>query len=120
MSGRRSESLIVDDILSAVERLIELGATGPLPPLGSDDTRSEAVLYNLIVLGEATKRLIPVTRDRFTDVPWRELARVRDRIVHHYEGIDWHVVGHIVSVDLPAILPRMREVQAIVRDTEPG
>lgn len=116
MSGPRSESLVADDMLSAIERLIELGAVCSSSSPGADDTLAEAVLYNLIVLGEAAKRLSQVTRDRFADVPWREFARIRDRIVHHYEGIDWPVVEHIITVDLPAVLSRMREVQAQTRD----
>jgi uncharacterized protein with HEPN domain len=55
------------------------------------------------------------TLQRFPDVPWRELARTRDLVVHHYEVVDWTLIEQICSRDLPAILPRLVEVRDRLR-----
>jgi uncharacterized protein with HEPN domain len=112
MSGRRDESVTLDEIVSAAARLIELGNSLPEGREPAIEIM-EGVLFNLIVLGEASKRLRPETRQRFGDVPWAEMARTRDRVVHHYEGVDWDILRDVLRTDLPALQPSL----AAARDT---
>ncbi len=111
MSGQRSGRLLLNDTIEAAERLVELRGRGTVHPLGSDRTRGEGVLFNIIVMGEAVKRLPPEIVERFDDVPWKQLARTRNRIIHHYEGVDWAVVESIIDVNLPTLIPRLREIR---------
>ena len=115
MSGRRDESLLLDDIVDASERLIEIGSPVPAGMLGGDRGLAEMIQWNLVVLGEAVKRLRPETRERFQDVPWSAVAGTRDRIVHHYEGVRWHVVASVIAEELPALLPRFTEIRDLLR-----
>ncbi len=114
MSGGRDESLLLGDIVEKATRLIELGAAFPEDP-ASDCGYTEGVLYNVIILGEAAKRLPVSTRERFPDVPWSDMSRIRDRVVHHYEGIDWFALRGVMCGYLPAILPRLVEIRDTLR-----
>lgn len=111
MSGLRSEPLLVEDMINAARRLVELSAECAPEPLGSDKTLGEGVLFNIIILGEAAKRVSAETREGFPLVPWRELARTRDRLIHHCEGVDWEVVQQIIDADLPRIIPLLHMVR---------
>jgi uncharacterized protein with HEPN domain len=102
--------LVLDDTLDAAERLVELGSSAGVA-LGRERSVDDQVLWNLTVLGEATKRLSAAVRHRYPDVPWTEMAETRDRVVHHYEGMDWEVVTQILREDLPPLLPRLREIR---------
>lgn len=115
MSGRRDESLLLDDLIDAAARLIELGARAPRGPLGQDRDANEMVMFNLVVLGEASKRLRPETRARFDDVDWPAMARTRDRIAHHYEEMNWVLLAEIIDEDLPVLLPRLTEIRDLLR-----
>ena len=86
MSGRRDDSLLLDDILDAAKRLIALGADICPGYLGLEREVNEQILWNCVVVGEASKRLSPATLARFADVGWSDMARTRDKITHHYEG----------------------------------
>ena len=114
MSGRRDDSLVLDDILDAAERLVMLTDDSERP-LGRERAVNDQVLWNLTVLGEATKRLGLDVRGRFPDVPWGDMAETRDRIVHHYEGADWAILESILAEELPALLPRLREIRDLLR-----
>jgi uncharacterized protein with HEPN domain len=115
MSGRRDDSLLLDDLIGAGERLIELSARVPVGTLGVDEDVAEMIQWNLLVLGEASKRLRGPTRDRFGDVQWSDLIRTRDRVMHHYEGMNWGLIAEIIADELPPLLPRLREIRDIVR-----
>jgi uncharacterized protein with HEPN domain len=115
MSGRRDDSLLLAEVVGAAERLIELGERVSPGQLGLDRDITDMVQWNLLVLGEASKRLRQTTRDRFGDVPWSDLIRTRDRIIHHYEGMNWRLIAEIISAELPPLLPRLRDIRDTVR-----
>jgi uncharacterized protein with HEPN domain len=115
MSGGRDDSLPLDDVIDAVERLMELAARVGDARLGQDRDTNEKMLWNIVVLGEAVRRMRPSTRDRFVDVPWKPIADARDWVIDHYDGVDWEVVAPIVSQELPPLLPRLREIRDVVR-----
>ncbi len=111
MSGGRDDSLLLDDLVHAAQRLVLLGETIASDPLGSSIERDEQVLWNLTVLGEAAKRVSAETRECFADVPWSLMARLRDRITHHYEGIDWSMVTVVVRDEIPALAQRLTQIR---------
>jgi uncharacterized protein with HEPN domain len=115
MSGRRDDSLVLDDLLQAATRLVAVAGSLPTGTLGGNPDIDEVVLWNLTLLGEASKRLSPTTRARFPDLPWSEFARTRDFVIHHYEGIQWPLVEQICTRDLPGLLPRLRDVRDQLR-----
>ncbi len=115
VSGLRDESLLLEDIADCSQRLIQLGCGMPADYAGADRALNEMILWNLVVLGEAAKRLSPQMRGRFDDVEWEKMMRTRDRIMHHYEGIDWEIVQRIMTIDVPPLLPRLIAIRDLVR-----
>lgn len=115
MSGRRDESVVLDDIVAAAQQVVDLVDAVPDAKLGSDTHIGHAVLWNLTVLGEATKRLRPETRERFTEMPWADFTRTRDYLVHHYEGIDWRLLEEVGRREMPRLLPRLGEIRDLLR-----
>jgi uncharacterized protein with HEPN domain len=116
MPGRRDETLLLDGMIDASERLIEVYSSVRPGLLGADRATSEMLMWNLVVLGEAAKRVRKETRFSFPDVEWTQIAGVRDRIIHHYEGVDWEIVDRVIREDLPPLLPHLREIRDLLRD----
>lgn len=115
MCGRRDESLLVDDMIRAAERVIELAPL--VPPNGEPKQEvAEMILWNVAVLGEAAKRIPVAVRTEYPEINWRAMARTRDVVVHHYEGVDWEVVRHVAMTDLPQLLPQLVEIRNALRE----
>ncbi len=55
------------------------------------------------VIGEATKYLPDTFREQYPDVPWRGMARMRDKLIHAYFGVDVEVVWRTMNEDLPPL-----------------
>lgn len=63
----------------------------------------DAVIRNLEIVGEATKRISMGLRERHPDVPWREMAGLRDVLIHNYFGVDNEIVWNVVKNEIPLL-----------------
>lgn len=64
-------------------------------------TVQDAVVRNFQVIGEATKNLSIDIRETYAGIPWKEMAGMRDRLVHGYFGINYTLVWDVIEHELP-------------------
>ena len=63
----------------------------------------DAVVRNLEVMGEAVKSVSEATRQAHPELPWSEIARTRDRVIHGYFRVDLDIVWKVVEKELPTL-----------------
>lgn len=63
----------------------------------------DATIRNLEIIGEAVKRLSDDFKSRNTNIPWRNIAGLRDVLIHDYMGIDLVTIWNVVQFNLPAL-----------------
>lgn len=69
------------------------------------DTKTRAAtIYELMIMGEATKRLEPDTRAALPEMPWKEIAGMRDMLIHQYEEADNLKIWNALSEGIPKVL----------------
>jgi uncharacterized protein with HEPN domain len=68
------------------------------------------LIYNLIIIGEAVKRLSNEFRESYADIPWQTMAGMRDILIHQYERVNLHKVWDAATVKLPPALDRVIEI----------
>lgn len=108
----RTYELYLNDILKATERIQQYVAEITSDAFKADDMRVDSVLFNLMTIGEAVKNIPDDVRAGFPEVRWRDIARFRDRIVHHYFGIDLDIVWEIVDIHLPVLKQHVEQLIA--------
>lgn len=64
----------------------------------------DAVIRQLLIIGEATKRLSPAIRSQHPAIPWQDIAGMRDKLVHDYFGVDTDAVWLAATEDVPELL----------------
>lgn len=65
--------------------------------------KQDLVIHRLEILGEATKRLSREFTSNYSVINWSEMARMRDVLIHQYDGIDLEIVWETVKVDLKEV-----------------
>jgi uncharacterized protein with HEPN domain len=92
------------DILRAAQLAIEFKGPAEKAEFVVDAKTQSAVLHQLLIIGEAVKRVSPEFRAAHPEVPWKLIAGTRDKLIHFYEGVDLEEVWKMVTSDLPDLI----------------
>lgn len=106
----RSLELYLRDILKAGERIRQSTKGLDSDNFKADQLRIDAVLFNLMTIGEAIKNIPQEMRDKYPNVRWRDIGRFRDRIVHHYFKLDLDIVWEVVAIHLPILIEQVEKL----------
>jgi uncharacterized protein with HEPN domain len=106
--------LLVAEMIDAASQAQSLVAEVDLTELTQDRQRRDALLWNFTVLGEAAARVTPDVKQRFSDVPWEQPVRLRNRIVHGYWSIDLEILHTTATDHLPDLAAKLRTVLGIL------
>lgn len=100
---RRDDATLLD--IARAARLIQEFIEGVTKEeFLSDPKTQSSVLYQLLVIGEAVKRLSQEFRAQRDDVPWSLIAGMRDHLIHAYDTVDWEEVWTTATRDVPHLL----------------
>ncbi|MFM7449083.1 MAG: DUF86 domain-containing protein [Leptolyngbyaceae cyanobacterium] len=98
------------DISTAIQQTLLYAQDIDQDNLQQDDEKQAAILYRLIVIGEATKRLSDELREQYPMIPWRQMAGLRDVVIHDYDELDFDILWNVIHINLPDILPEIQEI----------
>lgn len=97
----RSQEEYLRDILEAMEKAEAYLEDVSFEEFAASPEKQDAVEWNFSVMGEAAKQLDPERREANPEVPWDDMARMRDRIVHGYFSIDLEILWKTVKERIP-------------------
>lgn len=112
---RRNYNLFIEDILDCIEKIEQFVGNMSFDDFVQDDKTSSAVIRKLEIIGEATKNIPGDIRKKYKELPWSDMAKMRDKIIHAYFGINYKIVWKVIKERLPEIRPI---IQKILKDTE--
>lgn len=74
-----------------------------------DETVKRAVVRSFEVIGEATKEIPTDEKIKMPNVKWKEMAGMRDRLIHDYMGVNYNIVWDVVKEKIPLLIPQIKE-----------
>ena len=103
MSKNRDSAALLD-IQRAAQKILRFQQGLDQASFMADDKTQSAIVFQLLIMGEAVKRLSRDFRANHPDIPWSLIAGMRDNLIHEYDDIAWNQVWQTATADIPQLL----------------
>jgi uncharacterized protein with HEPN domain len=110
LSKRDKASLL--DIAKAAQKILKYKQDLDRAIFLKDDKTQSAILYQLLIIGEAVKRLSPELRQCHPEIPWYLMAGMRDNLIHEYDDVDLEEVWKTSDRDIPDLLALLKPLMS--------
>ncbi len=107
---KRDYKLFRKDIVDAIESIEEFVAGMSYEEFKNDDKTVSAVVRKLEIIGEATKNIPDEIKERYPNLPWNEMAKIRDKLIHGYFSVDFEIVWKVIKEELPLLKPEIEKI----------
>ena len=101
--SKRDPQILVEDVRLAISKIERYIVGLSHDQFLADDLRKDAVARNLEIIGEAVRQMPDAFKQSHANVPWAQIAGLRNRIVHDYFGLDWEIIWHVIECELPEL-----------------
>ena len=101
---------VLRHILAEADFLVGVSVTLTRQVLEEDAILQRAIVRSLEIIGEASKRLPAEMRNENPAIEWRAMARMRDRLIHDYFGVDLDIVWRVLQSNIPALQQEVRRI----------
>lgn len=112
---RREYKDYLNDILSSVNDIENFVKGMTFEQFEKDRKTLNAVVRSLEIIGEASKNLPAAMRAKYSNVPWKRIIGMRDKVIHGYFGVNVKTLWDTAKDDLP---PLKQLVQNMIQDLE--
>ncbi|MEI9813618.1 MAG: HepT-like ribonuclease domain-containing protein [Acidobacteriota bacterium] len=106
-----TDAATLSDVVKACERVMDYTRNPTRRDLDLNHLLVSACCYQIAVIGEAVKRLSPELRANHPDIPWKDIAGMRDRLIHGYDSVDFDELWKTASEDIPILLEQIKSMQ---------
>ncbi len=107
---KRDPALSIEDMLGAIRKIERYMAGLEREGFLQDEKTIDSVVRNLEILGEAARQLPEGFTARYPNVPWRQIAGLRNRIVHNYFDLDLEIIWQVIYHDLPLLKTQLENL----------
>lgn len=82
----------------------------------NDETLQRSFVRSIEIIGEAVKQIPESTRQQYPQIQWRDMAGMRDRLIHSYFGVDYEIVWDVAANKSSELIPEFLKILADERD----
>ncbi len=115
MREQRNDPKRLNDILQAIDTILQYIEGLDMPTFISDKRTYHAVIYNLMIMGEAANMLTHEFRETHSETQWRQVTNMRNFLIHGYHNVEEDLVWEAVSKDLQ---PLREQIEKYLTETK--
>jgi len=106
----------LEDILNTIDKAENFIEGMTYEEFIKDDKTVFAVIRALEIIGEAVKNIPDDVRKSYPEIPWRDIAGMRDKVIHGYFGVRLDIVWNTVKEELPSLKPTFEKILKELED----
>ncbi len=107
---KREHSFFLKDIAEACKHIQEFTKGMDFEAFLKDEKTSSAVIRKIEIIGEAAKNIPESLRKKYSHIPWKQMAGMRDILIHSYFKIDYNLVWGTIETDIPSIISSVSQI----------
>ncbi|NKQ38209.1 MAG: DUF86 domain-containing protein [Methanosarcinales archaeon] len=101
----------IQDVLISIQEIEEFTEGIDFEEFINDRKTINAVIRSLEVMGEAVKNIPYEIRTKYSDIPWKYIAGMRDKLIHEYHGVDLEIVWEVIKDEAPPLKPSSKKLE---------
>jgi uncharacterized protein with HEPN domain len=106
----KDDRVYISHIIERSSKIIEFTSGMSESDFIKDEKTQSAVIRELEVIGEASKRISEDFRNKTSTIPWKLMAGMRDVLIHNYEGVDAILVWDTIQKSIPSLIEDLKKV----------
>jgi uncharacterized protein with HEPN domain len=107
----KDDLVYVEHILDCIRKIKEFSGGLSFKEFSGNELVQDAIIRNIEIIGEASKKISIDTKQIYFEISWKEIAGMRDKLIHDYLGVDVEVVWRTIKEDIPILERQIREIE---------
>jgi uncharacterized protein with HEPN domain len=118
MKKKRDIEDYLKDIVENIDKIVKFTSGISYEDFVNNDEKVYAVIRAIEIIGEATKNVPQSIRKKYPEIPWKDMAGMRDKVIHEYFGVDAKIVWITATKEIPPLKDKILKVinEEIIED----
>jgi|SRR3989344_4818159 len=108
--SNKSDIVFLEHILDSIDAIAQFSKNVTKNELDSNRLKRSAIVREIEVIGEAVKNISRSLKSNHKEIAWKDIAGTRDKMIHHYFGVDINIILDIIKRDLPLLKKKVQEI----------
>lgn len=110
--------VFIEHILENIKKIESFSDNISREELSNNDLIQYAIIRATEIIGEAVANLSRFFRDKHPEIPWKEIVGTRDKLIHHYFGVNLDIIWDVIKKDLPDLKQKILKIKADLEEQE--
>ncbi len=108
---KKEDLAFIEHILDSINAIEKFSKKMDRKELDFNRLKQSAIVREIEIIGEAVKNVSEKTKNKYKKVEWKKIAGTRDKMIHHYFGVDLDIIWGIIKKELPTLKKQMLEIK---------
>ena len=108
----KDDLAFIEHILDSIKAIEKFSKNINKEKLMLNRLKQSAIVREIEIIGEAVKNISESLKNKHPEIQWKEIAGTRDKMVHHYFGVDLNIVWDIVKINLPDLKSKILKIKS--------
>ncbi len=108
---KKKEFIFISHLLDSISKIEDFMQNVTKEKFDNNEEKQSAVIRQIEIMGEAVKNLPLEFKKQNKEIEWTKITGTRDRVIHHYFGVDLNIVWEIIKKDLPDLKKKVQKIK---------